>query len=95
VTHGWPGIYHGMLYGALTVLFMAGLWRWRQWYVTTADVAHAGRTLWLAWGAAALFVALWLLCGRNSMNITVLQWAVPPIALAGAGALARGWGRPA
>ena len=95
MSHGAAGWYHAVVYGALAVCFFGMLWRWRQWYATAPDGAPARRSLRLVGGAALLFVALWLTCGRVSMGIDVLRWAVPPVALAGMGLLAAGVGRGA
>jgi hypothetical protein len=93
VSHGWSGLYHGAAYGALTVLVLGMLWRWRQWYVTAADGARAARSCFLAVGGVLVFSALWLTCGRVSLDLDGLAWAIPPVALLGAGAVAAGLGR--
>jgi len=90
VSHGTLGLYHGIFYGVVLLVFFTMLWRWRRWYVSTDDGARARQSLWSVGGAGLLFIAAWFTCGRTSMALTGLSWVVPPIAAAGVTALAVG-----
>ena len=76
-------IFQTIFYGLAVICFFATLWKWRRWYVDTPDEALARRSLWGITGVALVFLALWLTCGKSAFGVTVLKWAIAPIACAG------------
>lgn len=84
----FPGaIFHMLFYGGAVVLFFAVLWHWRRWYVAATDDALARRSVWGITGVSLVFLALWLTCGKTAFGVTVLKWAISPLAFAGFGCL--------
>lgn len=88
MSHGAAGVYAGAFFGAATVCFFLLVWRWRRAYAACADPVEARRSLVTMCGIAALFLALWLTCGRVALAFEALRYAIAPLTLAGFAALA-------
>jgi hypothetical protein len=87
VSHDIDAIFPGIIFSLALIGYFALLWRWRTWYAATSDVALARRSMWAVTGVSLLFLALWLTCGRVSMNVMIVKWAIPPMTLLGIGCL--------
>ncbi len=87
MNQGVEAIFPGVIFSLALIGYFALLWRWRTWYAATDDVALAHRSLWAVAGVSLLFLALWLTCGRVSMDVMIVKWAIPPMTLLGIGCL--------